>query len=141
MKRRKLHQVTFLIAGAYNICWGLFSAVYPNWLFDFAGMQPINYPEIFACLGMVIGLYGIIYLEIARNPENGFLLAAVGLIGKILGPIGLGLLILRGQWPASSIILCLTNDLIWWIPFGIYLMDSWRNYRDDFDDRHVRPER
>ena len=130
MKRRKLHQMTFLFAGAYNICWGIFAAIHPNWLFDFAGMPPINYPEIFACLGMVIGLYGIIYLEVARKPENGFLLAAVGLIGKILGPIGLLLLILKGQWPASSIILCLTNDFIWWIPFGLYLMDSWSGYRE-----------
>lgn len=132
MKRRKLHQVTFLFAGVYNICWGLFSAIYPNWLFDFAGMPPINYPEIFACLGMVVGLYGIIYLEVARRPENGFLLAAVGLIGKILGPIGLVLLIVKGQWPVASIILCLTNDFIWWIPFGIYLMDSWNGYREQF---------
>lgn len=132
MKRRKLHQVIFLFAGLYNICWGLFSSVYPNWLFDFAGMPPINYPEIFACLGMVIGLYGIIYLEVARRPEKGFLLAAVGLTGKVLGPIGLVLLISKGQWPLRAAILCVTNDFIWWIPFAIYLADSWRNYRDGF---------
>jgi hypothetical protein len=131
MKRRKLHQVIFLFAGAYNICWGLFSAIYPNWLFDFAGMPPINYPEIFACLGMVIGLYGIIYLEVARRPEKGFLLAAVGLAGKILGPIGLVILILKGQWPSATFVLCLTNDFIWWIPFGIYLIDSGSGYRND----------
>ncbi len=131
MKRRKLHHITFLLAGIYNICWGLWAALDPNWLFRFAGMPPLNYPDIFACLGMVIGLYGLIYLEVARRPERGFPLAAVGLIGKILGPIGLLFLIYQGKWAAASIVMCLTNDFIWWIPFGIYLLDSWEYYKKD----------
>ena len=131
MKRRKFHQIVFVLAGIYNIAWGLFAAFYPNWLFEFAGMPPLNYPDIFACVGMVVGLYGIVYLEIARRPERGFLLAAVGLIGKILGPIGLTILIVQGKWAAATIVMCLTNDFIWWIPFGIYLYDSWEFYKRD----------
>ena len=88
-------------------------------------MPPLNHPAIFACLGMVVGLYGIIYFEVARVPERGWLLAAVGLLGKILGPIGLAQLIWSGAWPKSTIVLCLTNDLIWWIPFALYLYDAW----------------
>jgi hypothetical protein len=78
---------------------------------------------------MVVGLYGIIYLEVARVPERGWLLAAVGLVGKVLGPIGLLQLIWSGTWPASTIVLSLTNDLIWWVPFGLYLHDAWPAFR------------
>lgn len=131
IKRRKFHRAVFIIAGIYNIFWGIFSAIYPNWLFDFAGMPPINYQQIFACLGMVVGLYGIIYFEVARKPENGFLLAAVGFLGKILGPIGLLILIWQGEWKPATIILCLTNDFVWWIPFSLYLFDSWKYFRED----------
>ncbi len=74
---------------------------------------------------MVIGLYGILYFEVARRPENGWLTVAVGLAGKVLGPIGLAVLICKGLWPRSTMILCLTNDLIWWLPFGFYLTDAW----------------
>ena len=74
---------------------------------------------------MVVGLYGIIYFEVARVPERGWLLAAVGLAGKILGPIGLAKLVWSGAWPSSTMVLCLTNDLIWWIPFVLYLYDAW----------------
>jgi hypothetical protein len=123
--RRKFHQAVFIIAGVYNLGWGLFSALDPQWLFRFAGMPPLNYPEIFACLGMVVGLYGILYLEVARAPERGWLLAAVGLLGKTLGPIGWLMLVLRGRWPVATAILCVTNDLIWWIPFWLYLYDAW----------------
>lgn len=132
MKRRKFHRITFLLAGVYNIGWGIFVALKPNWLFSFAGMEPINYPDVFACLGMVVGLYGIVYLEIARQPERGFLLAAVGLIGKILGPIGLAVLIAQGAWKPATIVMCATNDFVWWIPFALYLWDSWVFYKKDF---------
>jgi hypothetical protein len=94
----------------------------------------MNHPQIFACLGMVVGLYGIIYFEVARVPERGWLLAAVGLLGKILGPIGLARLIWTGAWPARTIVLCLTNDLIWWIPFSIFLIDAWRPFKSSIEE-------
>jgi hypothetical protein len=122
--RRKFHRFIFCAAGIYNIAWGLYSVIDPQWLFRYAGMPLQNYPQIFACLGMVVGLYGILYLEVARRPERGWLLAAVGLAGKLLGPIGLAQLILSGEWPLKTIILCVTNDVIWWIPFAIYLYDA-----------------
>jgi hypothetical protein len=128
---RRQHRLVFCLAGIYNILWGLYAALDPQWLFRFAGLPDQNYPQIFACLGMVVGLYGIIYLEVARVPERGWLLAAIGLLGKILGPLGLAVLILTGQWPLATIILCLTNDLIWWVPFTRYLIDAWPWFRDD----------
>ena len=67
MKRRKFHRVVFVLADIYNIAWGLYSAYDPQWLFRFARMPRSNYPEIFACLAMVVGLYGIIYFEVARE--------------------------------------------------------------------------
>jgi hypothetical protein len=123
--RRRLHRAVFLAAGLYNLGWGLYAILDPQWLFRFAGMPPANHPQVFACLGMVIGLYGILYLEVARAPERGWLVAAVGLTGKVLGPLALGYLVWTGTWPAATLILGLTNDLIWWIPFVLYLYDAW----------------
>ena len=123
MKRRRFHQVVFAIAGAYNLAWGAWSAIDPQWLFRFADMPLSNHPEIFACLGMVVGIYGFLYWEVVRNPERGFSIAAVGLLGKVLGPIGLVQLIASGAWPMKSAVLCLTNDFIWWVPFAVYLRD------------------
>jgi hypothetical protein len=131
MKRRKFHQIIFALAGLYNLVWGAWSMADPQWLFRFARMAPINYPDIFACLGMVVGVYGLLYWRVAADPEHGFAIAAVGLLGKVLGPIGLVRLLLGGTWPLRSAILCLTNDLIWWVPFAIYLVDARRAGRDE----------
>jgi hypothetical protein len=126
---RRLHRCIFGAAGIYNLAWGAYAAFDPQWLFRYAGMPLQNYPQVFACLGLVVGLYGIVYLEIARLPERGWLLAAVGLLGKVLGPLGLAVLIWRGQWPLATAVLCLTNDLIWWGPFALYLYDAWPAFR------------
>jgi hypothetical protein len=125
MRRRGWHRVVFAAAGVYNILWGLWSVADPQWLFRFAGMPLATHPAVFACLGMVVGLYGILYLDVARAPERGWLIAAVGLAGKVLGPIGMGWLIWTGAWPGRAAVLCLTNDVIWWVPFGLYLWDAW----------------
>ena len=123
--RAKFHRAVFGAAGIYNIGWGFWSVADPQWFFRLAGMPPANYPAIFACLGMVVGLYGILYLEIARRPEHGWTIAAVGLTGKVLGPLGMFWLIRTGEWPVSAAMLCVTNDLVWWIPFALYLHDAW----------------
>jgi hypothetical protein len=131
IRHRRLHRFIFCAAGIYNISWGLYSVADPQWLFRYAGLPLQNYPQIFACLGMVVGLYGLIYLEVARRPERGWLLAAVGLTGKVLGPIGLARLIWTGEWPIATMVLSLTNDLIWWVPFAIYLRDAWPFFKAD----------
>jgi hypothetical protein len=130
--RRRFHRAVFALAALYNASWGLYAAADPQWLFRFAGMEPINHPPIFACLGMVVGVYAILYAEVARVPERGFLLAAVGLLGKVLGPIGLIALIANGEWPPRSAILCITNDFIWWVPFGLYLYDAWPFFKKEW---------
>ena len=129
MPRRRWHRAVFVAAGLYNIGWGIWSSLDPQWLFRFTGMTLLNQPAIFACLAMVVGLYGVLYLDVARVPERGWLIVAVGLAGKILGPIGMLWLVGRGVWPPSALVLCVPNDFIWWSPFALYLRDGWDAFR------------
>lgn len=126
--RRKLHRTVFVLAGLYNVSWGAFTALDPGWLFRYAGMPLMQHPAVLQTLAMVVGLYGLLYLEVARRPEDGWMVAAVGLLGKFLGPLGFAWLVLTGQWPLRAGILILTNDLVWWAPFMLYLYDSWPFY-------------
>lgn len=100
-------------------------------------MPEMQHPALFQTLGMLVGLYGLLYLEVARNPERGWPISMVGLAGKILGPIGFVWLVLTAGWPATAAVLVLTNDLVWWAPFTLYLHDSWPLYREDL--RHTLP--
>jgi hypothetical protein len=134
LPRERLHRVVFAAAGLYNVGWGLLAAVDPQWPFRLANMAPLNHPQIFMTLGMVLGLYGLLYLEVARRPADGFAIAAVGLIGKVLGPAGWLWLYVSGQWPLASGVIILTNDLLWWPSFGLYLRDAWPAWRGGWTD-------
>ena len=129
MKARRRHRITLAAAGAYNIAWGTYAVIDPQWFFRLSGLPPSNTPQIFACLGMVLGLYGVLYLEAARIPESGWPTAAIGLTGKVLGPAGLAWLIATHTWRAATIILVATNDLLWWIPFASFFRDACPSFR------------
>ena len=132
IRRRAWHRATFVAAGAYNLAWGAWSAADPQGFFRLVGMEPLNHPEIYQALAMVVGLYGVAYLEVARRPERGWAIAAVGWLGKVLGPVGMAVALARGRWPLAAGVLCLGNDLIWLGPFTLYLVDAWPAYRRDW---------
>jgi len=108
-------------AGIYNLLWGAWVSAYPSALFRLAGMAPINYPQIWQCVGMIVGVYGVGYLIAARDPLRHWPIVLAGLLGKVLGPIGMLVSILKHDFPINIAWTCVTNDLIWWIPFGLIL--------------------
>lgn len=122
-------KVILIAAGLYNLAWGAYSSAFPQWLFNFAALPASNHPQIFQCLAMVIGIYGLLYLEASRGTASAFPIVAIGLLGKILGPIGWLHLFFTHAWPLKTIVLILTNDLIWWIPFTWCLKQSFPAYR------------
>lgn len=136
MRRRRLHRRVFAAAGVYNLTWGVWVAVWPASLYQAMGVPLPTHPQVAACLGMVIGLYGIIYLDIARAPERGWVPAAVGLVGKVAGPLALLVHISAGSWPATALTVVVFNDLLWWLPFGVYLYDAWPHLRSELRRGH-----
>jgi small multidrug resistance pump len=59
----------------------------PLALFRVLGMEPSNYPQIWQCVGMIVGVYGVGYAAAALAPLRHWPVVLAGLLGKILGPI------------------------------------------------------
>ncbi len=72
---------------------------------------------------MFVLVYAPAYWWAARFPYRHRQLILVGLAGKILGPIGFVWALANGGLPASFGWTILTNDLIWWPAFALYLRD------------------
>jgi peroxiredoxin/uncharacterized membrane protein HdeD (DUF308 family) len=109
--------VVLYAAALYNLAWGLFVILFPTLPFRFVGMEPPNYPALVQCLGMIVGVYGVGYALAARDPVTLWPLIFVGLLGKILGPIGFVYAASIGEFPWVAGLTILTNDLAWWLPF------------------------
>lgn len=118
-------------AGLYNLVWGGVIIAFPHLLFDATGMERMAYPEIWQCVGMIVGVYGIGYIIAAGDPRRHWPIVLVGLLGKILGPIGFLEAMSQGTFPPVFGLTILTNDLIWWIPFVMILRDAAIHRRAD----------
>ncbi len=120
-----------LAAGVYNIAWGLVFGLFPNVLFDWAGMARPNYPELWQCIAMIVGVYGVGYAAAAMDPYRHWPVVLVGFLGKVFGPIGFVQAALAGRMPWQFGIVNVFNDLIWWVPFFLILRGAWKAYLAD----------
>lgn len=113
------------VAGIYNILWGAWVVLFPGALFDWLGMVPPNYLQLWQCIGMIVGVYGVGYAIAATDPARHWPVVLVGLLGKVFGPIGMAQAVWEGSLPAQFAVTCMTNDVIWWVPFTLALKHAW----------------
>jgi hypothetical protein len=120
---------TLKLAAIYNILWGVFAILFPNLPFRWAGLDVPNYPCLWQCIGMIVGVYGVGYWIAATDPVRHWPIVLVGLMGKVFGPIGFVWCALHGELPWIAGLTILTNDIAWWIPFALTLHAAWKTER------------
>ena len=116
-------------AAVYNVAFGAWAVLWPSSAFELAGLEPPNYPELWQCIGMIVGVYGVGYAIAARDPLRHWPIVLVGLLGKVLGPIGFLGAVLHDRVPLEAGLVIVTNDLIWWPGFALALWLAWRARR------------
>lgn len=110
------------LAAVYNILWGAWVVLFPLSAFQLIGIEAPLYPQIWQCVGMIVGVYGVGYFIASRDPLRHWPITFVGLLGKVFGPIGFVQAYFTGQLPGSFIIVIIFNDLIWWPSFAYIMM-------------------
>lgn len=123
-------KVILKLAAIYNLLWGSWVILFPGHLFAWTGIEPPNYPGIWQCVGMIVGVYGIGYWFAASDFRVHWPVVLVGFLGKIFGPIGFVQSALTGDLPWSWGITIVFNDLIWWWPFGAMLFLAFKHHSD-----------
>ena len=117
-------EITLRLAAVYNLLWGMVAVLFPVQCFEYFGMQPPLYPQLWQCIGMIVGVYGVGYWLAADNPTVHWPIILVGFLGKVFGPIGFSAALINGVFPLKFGLNILFNDLIWWIPFFLILRST-----------------
>jgi len=117
-------------AAIYNLIWGTLVVLAPSLYFSLLNLPIPTYLLLWQCIGMIVGVFGIGYAIAATNPLKHWAIVLVGLAGKILGPIGFAWAIWAGQLPLEFGWTLITNDLIWWVPFGMILYAAMKGNQD-----------
>jgi len=110
-------------AAAYNLAWGGVNILFPSLYFDLVGIAPPNYAGIWQVVGMFVLVYAPAYWWAGRHPARHRHLVVIGVLGKLFGPIGFVWSVASDDLPAAFGWTIITNDLIWWPAFGLYLRD------------------
>ena len=114
----------FYAAAAYNFAWGAINILLPSLYFDLVGIEPPNYAGIWQVVGMFVLVYAPAYWWAARHPARHRHLVVIGVLGKLFGPIGFVWAVASDDLPAAFGWTIITNDLIWWPAFALYLRDA-----------------
>lgn len=117
-----------ICAGVYNLAFGIFAICFPRLMFEMVNMTPPRYLELWQCIGMIVGVYGVGYVIAAFAPARHWPIVLVGFLGKIFGPIGMAFAVSNGTLPLSFGLANVTNDLIWLVPFALVLVHAWRRH-------------
>lgn len=126
----------FYAAAAYNFFWGTVNVLFPEAFFHLISMPVPDVMPPWQVIGMFVLVFAPGYNWVARHPERNYPFAIIGLLGKVLGPIGFAMSVATGQLPLAFGLTILTNDLIWWPAFALYLRDvaaargGWRRLLD-----------
>ena len=83
--RARLYRLVFVSAAVYNAAFGLWAGFWPQSFFTRFDLPAPNYPAIWSCLGMVVGVYALGYAYAARHLDRAMPFVAIGLVGKLLG--------------------------------------------------------
>lgn len=109
---------TLVLAGIYNILWGAWVVLFPGIWFAWIDLEAPRYPELWQCIGMVVGCYGVGYWIASFDAIRYWPIVFVGLLGKVFGPIGFAWALYQETLPLEFGWMILFNDLIWWGPFA-----------------------
>lgn len=107
-------------AAVYNLAWGSMVVVSPALLFRVLGVEAPSVLPLWQVVGMFVLAYAPAYWWAGRLPERHVHLVLIGLLGKVLGPLGFAWAAATGQLPLGFGWTILANDLIWWPAFGMY---------------------
>ena len=123
------HGKMLKVAAAWSIFSGLYFAAFPELAMSVLQVEPqTGYAELWRYLGITLCVYGVGYWCASYAPVRHSLLVMIGLLGKILGPIGFLLAARNGSLPILPGIVFLANSLIWSIPFTAVLLHAWRSH-------------
>jgi len=121
-------RLIFVFSCIYHVAFGLWTIVWPDSWGNLCEISQPRYPTLWRSLGMLFVAYGLLCWRVAWRPETGKPIVAVGLIVKIFVPIGWFSIVNSGHWPLETFPLIAMNDLLWWVPFSLFLIKDSRFY-------------
>ena len=121
-RRGRLYRVVFWLAAVYNLAFAAWIGLWPGAPFALLRVEEPWPGALTRLLALPIAAFGFVYVYAALRPERARFLVALGLLSKIAPPLAWLAAFALGLWPARTFALVLFDDLVWWLPFSLFLL-------------------
>lgn len=105
-----------LVAGVYNLAWGLFIYNFPNAYYNWLTEANRGVNRLVEYQGAGVILFGLIYILACLYPVRFWYLILLGVLSKTFGAVGVYFLVIDKSLTDHFIFHLLVNDLVWVIP-------------------------
>lgn len=122
-------QYLLIAAGIYNIVWGAIALVRPNYFLEQLHMHFAHDVWISKAIGVMEIIFGLGYVIASRKPFKHWLIIFTGFTVKLIVSVGYLYYMYGGVIPEHLYALVLANDMIWLLPFGIILYQTFEHYQ------------
>lgn len=115
------------LAALHCLVWGVFIIAWPTRSALVYGFEEgITDEFLWRGTGLSIVLFGLGYGLGSIDPRRHVGPILLGLIAKILGPLGIMMSVVNGQVSSKVLWLLPVNDVVWWIPLTIIVCDGFQ---------------
>lgn len=122
-------QYLLVIAGVYNIAWGIIATINPNYFLEHLHIHFANDIWISKAIGLFEMVFGLGYIIASRKPFKHWLIVFTGFTIKLFTSAAFLYYLYGGIMPSHLLSLVLANDMIWLLPFGLILYQTFEHYQ------------
>lgn len=126
LRRARHYRLFFGLAAAVSAAFAIWAGLFPSNVLDVFQVDRPAYSILLRGLGLVDGLLAVGYAYAAFNLRRAKPFIAIGLVVRVIGPVAWVLAVAGGQLTARTFTLVIFLDLVWWIPFALFLLEGTR---------------
>ncbi len=112
---------SLVFAGAWHLLLGASIILAPTAFFSLTGLPLPNYLQMWQGAGIMTAVMGVGFVIASRDPMRHWPVILIGLIPKVIAPVGVVWGFWRRDLPPALGSLVLVNDVAWWVPFSMLL--------------------
>src|SRR5688500_12320723 len=111
-------------AAVYNVIWGTANVIWPRQALRLLGVSESGPLFAWQTVAMMVAAFAPGYWWASQDPRRRAHIVAVGLAGKVLGPLGFWWALKTERQPLRFGLTIVSNDLVWWPVFASILHDA-----------------
>ena len=123
-RRARNYRFFFKLAALVDLVFGIWLLFFPTSIIDLFQVTQSGYETWLRGMGLVDLLLALGFRYSGRRLQKAIPYIAIGLAVKVIVAVGWAFAVASDQLTARTLTLVLFDDIVWWIPFALFLIEG-----------------